>query len=193
MDNKTIDLLKLSITDMQMTIRSTDIKSGLLMTALVIPLANVKDLSYFYALLKALADNYPRLCGYWFPSSIIVLSCLCFLIWLFAVFSILHVIYPFTQNIAAIESETHSLDCFFLGGITIQESASTLAAIQQAHKNLPRTNEHLISVLLFEQVKLARLRACKLRGLKISILSVSLFIFSALVTVFGYFLFTSIN
>lgn len=176
---------------MQTTIRSTDIKSGLLMTALVIPLANFKDLSHFYTILKTLADKYPISCGYWFPCLIFVLSCLCFIMWISALFSILRVIYPATQGNTAIETETSKLDCFFLGGTTIQEATSVLAAIEQARANLPKSDEDLISSLLFEQVKLAKLRSRKLRGLKLSIIVIGMLIFCIMLTVFIFYCFSN--
>lgn len=179
-NQQVINLLKASITDMQTTIRSTDIKSGLLMTALVIPLANFKDLSYIYSTLSALTVKYP--CGYWLLSVVFFLLCLCVLVWLFTLFSTLSVIFPSYKRALITDKEGIKLDCFFLGGITEQDKISFPDAIQHAREHLPASDDDVISVLLYEQIKLARLRARKLLRLKKSIISMGFFLFSILAT-----------
>jgi len=188
MDDKIVEFLKVSVADIQATIRSTDIKSGLLMTALVVPLTNLKDLPKFYMTLHVSTAKYPLACGYFLPSAVILLSCMCLLAWLCAFFSTLRVLFPIYQKPLTNNDEKLSkLDSFFLGGVNRYDNTPVPQTIQQVQTHLPTTSADMISVLLWEQIKLARVRARKLRYLKTCVISLGVLFVCGLATMLGYF------
>lgn len=179
--DKKIDFLYASISDIQSTIRSIDVKSGFMFVLLFTPIYNFDKTSLLY---RAILNK-----PVWFHCAVIINI----LIWLLAITSLL-------MSVVAIANPSKHVSgasepgSFYGGDLFSLSLADTFInfrnvsarSVQQEISKLPEKEENIIHELTFEKIKLSYIRAIKTKRFTFCIYSTFLWIFTGMILYIFY-------
>ncbi|HEX8288742.1 MAG TPA: hypothetical protein VF556_12130 [Pyrinomonadaceae bacterium] len=165
MDNKRFEFLNASITDIQNVIRAVDTKVGFLLVFQGIP---ISGLSKIYSVLYALFFRYELT---WWKFIVFIYICLFITSWALSFLTAVRVLTSIHNPKDHIKDAPNNHGSFFVGGLfklspkelfITRKSLKSSIGFTDFANNSPQDLEQVISVLIFEQMKLAYIRDIKI-------------------------------
>jgi hypothetical protein len=182
MSNARIDFLYAALTDCQGTIRAIDVKLGIMLTFLILPLTHLEKILARVRIVYHLAYLSHRivLIGFFLLLFVFCLS------WILSIIIALGGLCSLSNPIKYIANDVNANGAFFLGNICkpklihlfANRALPTRGPLSTIIAELPLTEDQIIQELVFEQMKASLIRNCKIFRQRFSLKLMMLWILS---------------